>query len=160
MTRTTITAALTIAAIAAVCAGCSRTQPASGSDARKDTAAATPMAAAAQSTAVTTSAALDGKTFSGEAIEHGKTAGDKDEMSFNAGRFHSKGCDQYGFGDAPYTAVAAGDAVSFSAETTSPTEGKIVWSGTVKDDAVTGTMLWTKQGQAPITYNVKGALKK
>lgn len=103
---------------------------------------------------------LDGKTFAGESVEHGKPTGDKDEITFANGRMHSKGCDQYGFGEAPYTATASGDAIGFTATTTSPKEGAIAWSGTVTGDAWSGTMVWTKQGQAPITYDIKGTLRK
>lgn len=103
---------------------------------------------------------LDGRTFIGEVIENGKAAPEKDVLSFNDGRFHSKGCDTFGFGDAPYTTVAEGDAVRFTAVTMSAKEGKIDWSGRVQGDSLDCRMVWTKEGQAPIEYLVKGIAKK
>ncbi|HVZ39325.1 MAG TPA: hypothetical protein VHI13_08620 [Candidatus Kapabacteria bacterium] len=107
-----------------------------------------------------TSPTLDGRTFAGESVEHGRTAAEKDELAFANGRMHSKGCDPYGFGDAPYTATASGDSIHFTATTTSPKEGSIAWSGTVVGETLAGTFIWTKQGQDPITYEMKGMLKK
>jgi hypothetical protein len=49
--------------------------------------------------------ALDGRTFVGETGEKGKPKGEADELVFLNGTFRSKGCDQYGFAAAPYTAA-------------------------------------------------------
>ena len=46
---------------------------------------------------------LDGRNFTGIVIERGKTEGDADTITFNAGRFRSSACDRYEYGDAPYT---------------------------------------------------------
>src|SRR6185295_17956978 len=88
----------------------------------------------------TTPATLDGKTFVGESREPGKPGAEKDEMTFAAGRFHSKGCDVYGFGDAPYSSTSDANGIHFNAVTTSEKEGTIAWSGTVNGDAITGRM--------------------
>lgn len=111
----------------------------------------------ASTTAPTT---LDGKTFIGESKEPGKSGAEKDEITFASGRLHSKGCDVYGFGDAPYSSTSDANGIHFNAVTTSEKEGSIAWSGTVSGDAITGKMVWTKQGQSPITYDVTGTLKK
>ncbi len=104
--------------------------------------------------------ALDGKTFTGEMGEAGKDKGDKDELIFKDGKFSSEACEKYGFGDAPYTTTASGGATTFEADTVSAKEGKMHWSGTVKGDERTGTVVWTKEGQAPIDYWFKTELKK
>jgi len=103
--------------------------------------------------------ALDGKSFSGEMGETGKK-GDKEELVFKDGKFTSVACEQYGFGDAPYTATVNGDTTTFEADTVSAKEGKMHWTGTVKGDELTGTAVWTKEGQAPVEYWYKTTLEK
>jgi len=103
---------------------------------------------------------LDGKTFAGEMGEAGKDKGDKDELIFKDGKFSSAACEQYGFGDAPYTATVSGDTTTFEAETVSAKEGKMKWSGTVTGDKLEGTLTWYKEGQAPAEYWFKTDLKK
>ena len=108
--------------------------------------------------------ALDGKTFVGETGEKGKAAGakaEKDTLHFADAKFHSTGCDAYGFTEAPYTATTAADGtIQWTSEATSAKEGKIHWKGTVKGDTLTGTFTWTKAGQAPIDYWVKATAPK
>lgn len=118
--------------------------------------------AAVLSAAPDAKATLDGKTFLGEWGEKGKPAkAEKDTTHFEKGRFRSDACNPYGFGDGAYTATAAADgSVRWTAETTSAKEGKIEWKGTVKGDAIEGTYVWTKSGQAPIEYWMKGTAKK
>lgn len=104
--------------------------------------------------------ALDGNSFAGTFTEKGKTKGDPDTLVFKDGKFRSTACDAYGFGDAAYTATASGGGTTFEATTTSPKEGTMKWKGTVKRDAIAGTAVWMKKGQADITYTFQGALKK
>ncbi len=104
--------------------------------------------------------ALDGKTFVGESGEKGKAKGDADEIVFANGTFRSKSCDAYGFTAAPYTTTQKDGVVSFTAHGKSPKEGAMQWTGTVKGDALEGTAVWTKAGQADIHYWVNGKLKK
>jgi hypothetical protein len=103
--------------------------------------------------------ALDGKTFSGMMGETGKE-GDKDELVFKDGKFNSAACEKYGFGDAPYTATVSGDTTTFETETVSAKEGKMKWSGTVTGDKLDGTVMWYKEGQAPVEYWFKTQLKQ
>ncbi len=104
---------------------------------------------------------LDGKTFVAESGEKGKKAeGPKDEITFRDGKLRSSACDAYGFGDGTYTAMNHPGMVMFSAKTESPKEGVIEWNGTVRGEALEGTYVWSKSGQKPITYWLKGTLKK
>lgn len=104
---------------------------------------------------------LDGKTFVAETGEQGKKADSKDEIAFRDGKLHSSACDPYGFGDGAYTTMDHGGAgTMFHARTESAKEGAIEWGGMVKGDAIDGTFVWTKPGQKPITYWLKGTLKK
>lgn len=103
---------------------------------------------------------LDGKTFSGTLTEKGKTKGDADTFTFKDGKFRSMACDAYGFGEAAYTANAGAGGTAFEATTTSPKEGTMKWKGTVKDGTIAGSVVWTKAGQADMTYTFKGTEKK
>lgn len=104
--------------------------------------------------------ALDGKTFAGEMGEAGKDKGDGDELIFKDGKFSSAACEKYGFGDAPYTATVSGDTTTFETETVSAKEGKMKWTGTVTGGKLDGTVMWYKEGQAPVEYWFKTELKK
>ena len=95
---------------------------------------------------------LDGKAFVGTISEKGKTKADTDAFQFANGKFHSNGCDPYGFRPSPYKAKQAGDGWTFTSECTSPKEGSMTWKGTVTGDTITGEATWTKPGQATIEY--------
>ena len=91
--------------------------------------------------------ALDGRRFNGVFIERGKTSGDADTLSFQAGRFRSSACDHYGYADAPYRASVLGDALAFEAETESSQYGKLRWAGTVHGERLDGTLTMVRDGQ-------------
>lgn len=104
---------------------------------------------------------LDGKTFVAEAGEQGKKADSKDEILFRDGKLRSTACDVYGFGDGVYTTMDHGGAgTMFHARTESAKEGAIEWAGMIKGDSIDGNYVWTKPGQKPISYWLKGTLKK
>jgi len=103
---------------------------------------------------------LDGRWFKVEVGEKGKPKAEDDQISFTAGKLHSKACDPYGFGSGAYKATVKDGVTSFEAETTSAKEGKIRWKGTVKGDLVEGLYVWTKAGQADIEYWLKGRIAK
>ena len=99
--------------------------------------------------------ALDGKSFIGDTGEKGKETSQKDELIFAGGKYHSTGCDQYGFTAARYTTKKEGETTSFESETSSEKEGKISWKGTVKGDSCEATFVWTKPGQQPVNTGSK-----
>jgi len=109
---------------------------------------------------------LDGKVFVVETGEMGKKTEGKDTLSFRNGKFHSLGCDQYGFGDAAYQTSSEGDAVTFTAETISAKKGKIRWEGTVRGDKIDARYVWTdsshwyKPNPKPLAKWAKGERKK
>jgi hypothetical protein len=88
---------------------------------------------------------LDGRTFVAQSGEKGKQASKMDTFVFRDGRFLSETCTPYGFGDAPYQSTVDGATVRFHAETHSPTHGKMVWDGNVKDNAIEATSIWTRE---------------
>ena len=105
------------------------------------------MAVAAEP-ALASRAALDGRNFDGIVLECGKTSGDADTLIFKDGRFRSTACDQYGYGDGPYTATWSGETVVFEAETESPKYGKLLWKGMVRGPRLDGTMTMVRDGRA------------
>mgnify|MGYP003558373521 FL=1 len=96
--------------------------------------------------------ALDGRRFNGVFIERGKTSGDADTLSFQAGRFRSSACDHYGYADAPYRASVLGDALAFEAETESPKYGRLRWKGVVRGDKLDATATMLRDGKAPVEH--------
>jgi hypothetical protein len=105
------------------------------------------MAVAAEP-ALASRAALDGRNFDGIVLECGKTSGDADTLIFKDGRFRSTACDQYGYGDGPYTATRSGETVVFEAETESSKYGKLLWKGVVRGPRLDGTMTMVRDGRA------------
>ncbi|HET7451843.1 MAG TPA: hypothetical protein VFL12_03835 [Thermoanaerobaculia bacterium] len=104
---------------------------------------------------------LDGKTFVVQSGEQGKPAqGPLDEIVFREGKMHSAGCDPYGFGDGSYTTMHHPDSIMFHARTDSAKQGAILWTGQIHGDELSGGYVWTKPGQKPIEYWMKGTLKK
>jgi hypothetical protein len=91
---------------------------------------------------------LDGRTFDGVVLERGKTSGDADTIIFKDGRFRSTACDQYGYGDGPYSASVTGDTITFEAETESPKYGKLLWKGQVRGQKLDGVMTMVRDGKA------------
>lgn len=89
---------------------------------------------------------LDGRNFEGVVLKRGETSGDADTLIFKDGRFRSTACDQYGYGDGPYTASVSGDAVLFEAQTESPKSGKLLWKGVVRGEKLDGTLTMIRDG--------------
>jgi hypothetical protein len=97
--------------------------------------------------ALAQAAVLDGKVFVADAGLKGKEADEKgDVITFKDGKFHSSACDQWGYGKGAYRTTAASDGMSFEAETTSEKDGRLVWKGTVRGDAIEGTFVHYRKG--------------
>lgn len=117
---------------------------------------------------VLTAAPLDGRTFrtsivrtSAEKVEEGDQF--PDQLEFRDGKFSSMICKRYNFSAAPYWVRREGDQVHFLAELTSPTDGKMVWKGTIKGESLEGTMHWTKKRwywTIDTEHNIRGTLGK
>lgn len=107
---------------------------------------------------------LDGKTFVGDMGKKGDPAGDmKEELTFRDGKMHSLACDAYGYGDGAYAATVEGAAIAFGAQTVSPTDGTMVWKGTVEGNLLSATAIQWKigapPGEAPGEYWAQGQLE-
>jgi len=103
---------------------------------------------------------LDGRSFQGVFLERGKTSGDADTLTFKDGRFRSSACDRYGYSDAAYRTVPAGDAMRFEAETQSAKYGKLVWNGTIRGNKLDATVMMVRDGKAPVENWVVAAEKR
>lgn len=82
-----------------------------------------------------------------------------DELTFADGHFTSAICTRYGFTPTLYWVRSTDDGTAFRAEMTSPTDGTMVWEGTVSGDALEGTMRWTKRRwywTIAVTHDVRG----
>ncbi len=89
---------------------------------------------------------LDGRKFNTEAGYTGKPAHVKEDiLSFQAGKFHSSDCDQYGYNRGDYRATAQGSGVAFEVETVSEQYGRNVWKGVVTGDTIEGTMVFYRK---------------
>lgn len=96
---------------------------------------------------------LDGQVFTVITIPAGNTADAAlEHISFANGRFDNDNCHLWGFGDAPYSAIESGDSIKFKAMTTSEKEGSMTWNGVVINGKLSGTMVWSKQGQSDLAY--------
>ena len=100
---------------------------------------------------------LDGRSFTGQTGPKGKAAEGPDTLIFEGGTMRSTGCDAYGFGAAPYVATREGDRIRFTATTTSPDEGKIEWTGSVRGDVLEGTFVWKKNLLIRRTYWIRAS---
>jgi long-subunit fatty acid transport protein len=103
---------------------------------------------------------LDGKYFVGQIGPEGKATGDKEAISFTHGIFHSAACDPNGFVPAAYTATKEGDLIRFTVTCTSPTNGTMEWSGTVKGKELDASAKMTEEGKEPMTMWAKGTASK
>lgn len=87
----------------------------------------------------------------------------EDRLVFSNGAFSSAVCKKYNFAEAPYWTRKDGDAIHFLAELTSPTDGTMVWKGTIRGDRLEGTMRWTKKRwywTVDTEHNIVGAVEK
>ena len=102
---------------------------------------------------------LDGMVFIGHVGPKGGAANDVDEVYFKNGQFHSKSCNKYGFGSAPYSVSQDGNSIIFRAVTRSVKHGQIDWQGKVVDEVLEITFLWTKERWYWFDANEEGWVK-
>jgi hypothetical protein len=112
------------------------------------------------STTARAAGALDGKSFTGEVGEKGKSQGDPDTLVFQDGKFRSTACDKYGFGDAPYTTKVDKAVTTVEARTTNAKGETMEWTLSLFGDQMRGKALYTVPGKEPITYWVKVKRKR
>lgn len=110
---------------------------------------------------------LDGKRFTTEEGDAGKPAKVRDNiLTFAEGKFHSKECDQWGYGKGEVQATQEGDAIRFETETRSEKYGtRQVWKGVVKANTIEGTRVmypkpsFFRPNPDPVEGWFKGTLK-
>jgi hypothetical protein len=99
---------------------------------------------------------LDGQIFFARMAEKGKDASATDVIEFRDGMFHSKACDVYGFGEAPYSATRTAAGIVFEVQTQSPTAGTLKWKGTIKEDRLEGHMVEVKEDASSVEHPFTG----
>ena len=108
---------------------------------------------------------LDGRTFSARIVRDGaddQNRGLGDTLSFSGGKFSSKICRRFNFVDAPYWIRFENGKVLFRVELKSPTDGTMVWQGTISGDTLQGTMRWRKERwywTIDATHKISGKLQ-
>jgi len=111
---------------------------------------------------------LDGRQFKAGIVRIEEDDGEKkeplgDQLMFGNGMFSSAICKRYNFKEAPYWVRVEGEKTHFLAELTSPTDGKMLWKGTIQGDTLVGTMRWTKKRwywTIDTEHKIRGELEK
>lgn len=108
---------------------------------------------------------LDGLQFSAGIVRSSEADNGneplRDTLNFNDGQFSSVICQRYNFSSAPYWIRREDDQVHFLAELSSPTDGKMVWKGTIRDGKLEGTMRWTRKRwywTVDVEHKIRGEL--
>jgi hypothetical protein len=106
-----------------------------------------------------TQGVLDGKKFNIELKKDGVSDATMtlvfDKSMMDAPQYHSQG-----FSAATYQAKNASGLQSFRVVCKSDKEGTMTWQGTIKDDQIDGTVVWTKEGGDVVRYTFKGTTDK
>ena len=102
---------------------------------------------------------LDGKKFSIELRKDG-TPDATMTLVFDKGMMDALQYHAHGFSAATYQAKTAGGLQTFRVVCKSDKEGTMTWGGTIKDDQIEGTIVWTKEGQDAVRYTFKGTPDK
>ncbi len=101
---------------------------------------------------------LDGKIYLVQLLEPGKSS-ISDSLIFRWGTFRSSSCMAYGFGKGNYKTLWYDNCLNFSTKTASDSSGTMVWKGSVQNNRIQGTVLWTKKDQEkPVELSFAGAL--
>jgi len=87
--------------------------------------------------------ALDDRAFDIKLSPKGSDVSQPDVIEFAGGRMHSRGCDDFGFGTSTYTSQPVSGGVEFHVLCKSSSGATNDWKGTVRGDAIQGTMTWT-----------------
>ena len=110
---------------------------------------------------------LDGRVFIADAGVRGKPADEKgDVITFADGKFHSRICDQYGYGKGEVRVSGSGDTLNFEVETVSPKDGRLQWQGKVVGDSIEGTFTHLRKPSTlrpnpePVVHWFKGNAKR
>jgi hypothetical protein len=91
-------------------------------------------------------APLDGTVYDGIFRELGAdSGGDSDRLVFRDGQFVSEACLDYGFAETSYSAFQSADGVHFTATSTSPSHGVMVWRGLQRGERMDAEITWTKE---------------
>jgi hypothetical protein len=109
---------------------------------------------------------LDGYSYSAQIVrDDGSPAASEplvDTLLFERGEFSSAICVRYNFEPSEYWVRQNGEAVEFLAELTSPTDGRMIWRGTVRYGELEGTMRWIRKRwyrTLDVTHKIHGTVE-
>lgn len=104
---------------------------------------------------------LDGKIYFTNTMESGKpeTAYDED-WTFEGGTLRSPSCEEYGFYKSPYKAWEQNGTITMESVFQSAENGHMNFTATIVAENLKGNVVWIKEGQNDIKYDVTGSLKK
>ena len=119
------------------------------------------LAAAANETAPTAKAPLDGTAWTVKVTpdEAATKLGDKpfdDILMFSTGRVSMSECLKYGYKPSRYTTVKSGEGWTVTTEQVSEKDGKTVWNAAIAGDTITGTLVSTKKDGSVRNYTFEG----
>lgn len=104
---------------------------------------------------------LDGKIFTTTTMVLNKPeTAYKEDWTFEGGKLRSPSCEPYGFSKSPYKAWETNGVIMVESLFESEKEGYMNFSATIQGENLTGKIVWVKEGQDNMTYEVTGALKK
>jgi hypothetical protein len=105
--------------------------------------------------------ALDDRAFDIKLGPKGSDVSQPDVIEFAGGRMHSRGCDDAGFGTSTYTSKTVAGGIEFHVVCKSSSGSTNDWTGTVRGDAIQGTMTWTPgPGEASVEHSFSGHATK
>ena len=93
--------------------------------------------------------ALDGRTYVVQMVGADGKPQEKDDLTFAAGSFDSSSCRPFGFIKTAYTTTKDGDAIRFQAVAASTDYPMNHWEGTIRGDAIEGTLKSGDAADAP-----------
>jgi hypothetical protein len=85
-----------------------------------------------------------------------------DTLLFERGEFSSAICVRYNFKPSEYWVRQDGEAIEFLAELNSPTDGRMIWRGTVRNGELEGTMRWIRKRwyrTLDVTHTIHGTVE-
>jgi hypothetical protein len=96
----------------------------------------------------TEAANLNDRRYAIELWQSGQSAG-ADTLHFENNVFESTWCRGYGFPPSPFKMESENEALIWQSLSQSMSDGRVEWRGTVRGDAIEGSLTWQKEGQAP-----------
>ncbi len=99
---------------------------------------------------------LDGKRFELSLTKPNGDSEGTDRVLFAGGKLESSRWRDYGFTSPSYKGGSSEGAIFFKARVEDPERGTVIWSGTVRDESIQGTVKWVERGGRTVSYRFEG----